>query len=235
MCQAKYCFHTCFFICTYRIFPFRHAAVVSWFALRSSYFISVNDISTLSWVSVLFELKVEYYKTCNWFSDKVKHIRLYPIQLTTCQCPSLTLMVMGADCICTSKLPYTTNDMESPLPVDIMHTNCMIYVITYMAIVLTSFFRQPVKDTMNHNKNGQCPNIRIWTASCKSGDAQHTCYCPVVFIRTAIYRNSDSQIHNVHDWCLIWTARYANSDSQMYMAIVYGYCIRITNYRNNDS
>jgi hypothetical protein len=79
-------------------------------------------------------------------------------------CPSFIVAVIGADCICRSKLPYTTNDMESPFPVDIKHTeytNCMIYVITYMAIVLTSFFRQPVKDTVNHNKNGQCPNVLI--------------------------------------------------------------------------
>jgi hypothetical protein len=40
--------------------------------------------------------------------------------------------VIGADCICRSKLPYTTNDMESPFPVDIKHTeytNCMIYIV----------------------------------------------------------------------------------------------------------
>ena len=46
LCQAKYCFHTRFLIYTCRTFPFRHAAVVSWFALRSSYYISVNNIST---------------------------------------------------------------------------------------------------------------------------------------------------------------------------------------------
>lgn len=109
--------------------------------------------------------------------------------------------------------------MESPFPVDIKHTeytNCMIYVIAYMAIVLTSFFRQPVKDTVNHSKNGQCPNVLIWTASYKSRDAQHTCCCSVVLLSLFGQIVIETLNHNMHGYysdVLIRTAINRNSDT----------------------
>lgn len=109
--------------------------------------------------------------------------------------------------------------MESPFPVDIKHTeytNCMIYVITYMAIVLTSFFRQPVKDTVNHSKNGQCPNVLIWTANYKSRDAQHTCCCSVVLLSLFGQIVIETLNHNMHGYysdVLIRTAINRNSDT----------------------